>query len=172
MPGVKQNAWISSWVDFNPSMDNELRPLLSVGWNSLSIPSLQREWMTYFHNPVIWDVMTLMWYHYCQAHSAKCVSKIKSVLSIFQAIYGAVCIQLTHFCYADCENTCTLSYYHHQIGRMTPLPLFRVRSWNNGMCCMSLSYHHHQIGRMTHFPLFRVRSWNNGMCCVSNICSY
>ena len=58
---------------------------------------------------------------------------------IFHAIYGAVCIQLTHLSYDDCVNTCTLSYHHHQIGSMTQLPLalFRVRSWNNGMCCMS-----------------------------------
>ena len=32
----------------------------------------------------------------------------------------------------------TLSYYHHQIGSMNYYPLFRVRSWNNGMRCMSL----------------------------------
>ena len=40
--------------------------------------------------------------------SIECVSKIRLVLSIiFHAIYGAVCIQLTHFSYDDCENTCT-----------------------------------------------------------------
>ena len=31
-----------------------------------------------------------------------------------------------------------LSYYHHQIGSMNSYPLFRVRSWNNCMCCMSI----------------------------------
>ena len=31
----------------------------------------------------------------------------------------------------------TLSYYHHQTGSMNHLPLFRVRSWNNGNRCMS-----------------------------------
>ena len=31
-----------------------------------------------------------------------------------------------------------LSYYHHQIGSMNYYPLFRVRSWNNGMRWMSL----------------------------------
>ena len=31
----------------------------------------------------------------------------------------------------------TLSYYHHQIESMNHWPLFRVRSWNNGMRCMS-----------------------------------
>ena len=31
----------------------------------------------------------------------------------------------------------TLSYYHHQIGSMNYYPLFRARSWNNVMRCMS-----------------------------------
>ena len=35
------------------------------------------------------------------------------------------------------ENIYTLSYYQHQIGSMNYYPLFRVRSWNNGVRCMS-----------------------------------
>ena len=35
----------------------------------------------------------------------------------------------------------TSSYYHHQIGSMTHLRLFKFRSWNNGMRYMS-SYVH------------------------------
>ena len=60
-----------------------------------------------------------------------CVSKIKSMLLIIcHSIYGAVHIQLTHFSYDDCKNTCTLFYRHHQIGSMTHLPLFRVmKQW-------------------------------------------
>ena len=30
-----------------------------------------------------------------------------------------------------------------------------------------ISYNHLQIGSMTHLPLFRVRSWKNGMRCTS-----
>ena len=71
----------------------------------------------------------------------KCGSKVKLILlTIYHAIHGAVHIlhiQLIHFLYDDLENTCTLIYYHHQIGSMTHLPLFRVQSWINGMCCMS-----------------------------------
>ena len=53
----------------------------------------------------------------CQVHSVKCVSKIKSILSvIFHAMCSAVCSQLTHLSCDNCENTCTLSYHHHQIG--------------------------------------------------------
>ena len=36
------------------------------------------------------------------------------------------------------ERIYTLSYYHHQIGSMNYYPMFEVRSWNNGMRCMSL----------------------------------
>ena len=36
------------------------------------------------------------------------------------------------------ERIYTLSYYHHQIGSMNYYPLFRVRSWNSGIRCMSL----------------------------------
>ena len=32
------------------------------------------------------------------------------------------------------------SYYHHQIGSMNYYPLFRVRSWNNGLRCMSFHF--------------------------------
>ena len=44
-----------------------------------------------------------------------------------------MCIQLTNSSYDDCENMCTLSYYHHQIRSMTHLPLFRVRLWYNAI---------------------------------------
>ena len=37
----------------------------------------------------------------------------------------------------DWANIYTWSYYHHQIGSMNYYPLFRVRSWNNGVRCMS-----------------------------------
>ena len=67
----------------------------------------------------------------------------------------AECIQLTQLTYDDCENMCTLSFYHHQIRSITHLPLLRVMSWNNGMCCMSFyilmihftedTYHIHPI---------------------------
>ena len=33
--------------------------------------------------------------------------------------------------------------------------------------CLILSYYHHQIGIMNHYPLFRIRSWNSGVRCMS-----
>ena len=35
------------------------------------------------------------------------------------------------------------------------------------LCIYTLSYYHYQIGSMNYYPLFRVRSWNNGVRCVS-----
>ena len=52
------------------------------------------------------------------------------------AIYGAVCIQITHFSYD--ENICTWSHYHYQIGgKYDPFVISRDRSWNTGMNSMS-----------------------------------
>ena len=66
------------------------------------------------------------------------VCKIKHILSVIQyTICGAVCFQITHFPCDDWENIYTWPYYHHRIGRMNYYPLFRVRSWNNGVHCMS-----------------------------------
>ena len=67
------------------------------------------------------------------------VCKIKHIISVIHyTICGAVSFQFTHLsCDDDCENIYTLSYYHHQIGSMNYYPLFRVRSWNNGVRCMS-----------------------------------
>ena len=70
------------------------------------------------------------------------VSKIKSILSIIFMQYLGLCVfSLPITLYDDCENTCTLSCYHHQIGSMTPLPLSRVRTLNNGMRCMPFLYY-------------------------------
>ena len=66
------------------------------------------------------------------------VINIKHILSVIHyTIFGAVCFQFTHFSCDDWEHIYTLSYYHPQIGSMNYYPLFRVRSWNNGVRCMS-----------------------------------
>ena len=35
------------------------------------------------------------------------------------------------------------------------------------VCIYTSSYYHHPIGSMNYYSLFRVRSWNNGMRCMS-----
>ena len=89
-------------------------------------------------------------YHHCANLSEgidliKCLSdifcrvcKIKHILSVIHyTICGAVCFQFNHFSCDDRDNIYTLSYYHHQIRSMNYYPLFRVRSWNNRVRCMS-----------------------------------
>ena len=61
---------------------------------------------------------------------------IFSQLSIIQ--YMGLCVFSLPISLVMIEMIYTLSYHHHQIGRMNYYPLFRVRSWNNGMRLMSL----------------------------------
>ena len=61
---------------------------------------------------------------------------IFSQLSIIQDM--RLCVFSLPISLVMIEIIYTLSYYHHQIGSMYYYPLFRVRSWNNGMRCMSL----------------------------------
>ena len=85
-------------------------------------------------------------YHHCANLSEyveliKCLSdifcrvcKIRHILSVIHyTICGAVCFQFIRFPCDDWENIYALSYYHHQIRSMNYYPLFRVRSWNNGV---------------------------------------
>ena len=91
---------------------------------------------------------TLNLWNACQIYFVECVSKVEHILSVIHyTICGAACFQFTHFPCDDWENISiyiyiyinTLSYYHHhQIRSMNYHPLFKVRSWNNGMRCMSL----------------------------------
>ena len=62
---------------------------------------------------ITWFILRYCTYKMSVRYILSSVSKIKSIHSvIFHAIYGAVCIQLTHLSYDDCENTNTLSYIH------------------------------------------------------------
>ena len=84
-----------------------------------------------------------VWRHWISKMPVRYIlSSVRVRLSIFSpvihyTIYGAVCFQFTNFSYDDWDNRYTLSYYHHQMGSMNYYPLFRVRSWNNCVRCMS-----------------------------------
>ena len=93
-----------------------------------------------YHETLYWSISI-----YVLHHVVECVRwSIFSQLSIIQ--YAGLCVfQFTHFSCDDWGNICTLFYYHHQIGSMNYYLLFRVRSWNNGVRCMSLYI------RMQHF---------------------
>ena len=68
----------------------------------------------------------------------ECVSKIKSVLSIiYHAIYGAVRLSISLMMIV---RICVLYLIIKIKSEVWPhLPLFRVRSWNNGMRCMTFN---------------------------------
>ena len=70
-------------------------------------------------------------------------------------------IQLTYFSYDDCQNACTLSYYYHHV--RIQLTHFSYDDHDCENTRNLSYYYRHQIGNMTHLPLFRVRSLNNGM---------
>ena len=71
-------------------------------------------------------------------------------------VLSSVCLRLSQFHH--------LSFMHHLGLCIFSLPISLVMSV---IICVFLSCYHHQIGIMNHQPLFRVRSWNNGMCYMS-----
>ena len=99
-------------------------------------------WIWYYKYVVVnWAMkikLHVLCMYACQIYFVECVSKIKHILSaIHWTICGALWFQFTQLPCDNWENIYTLSYYHHQIGSMNYYPLFRVMSWNNGLCCMS-----------------------------------
>ena len=75
----------------------------------------------------------------CQIYFVECVSKIKHILSLIHyTICGAVCFQFTHFSCDDWDNIyilCLIIIIKSEVWTITHF--FRVRSWNNGVRCMS-----------------------------------
>ena len=70
--------------------------------------------------------------------SSICVRlSIFSQLSIIQ--YMGLCLFSLLISLVIFERIYTLSYCHRQNGSMNYYPLFKVRSWNNGMRCLSLN---------------------------------
>ena len=123
--------------------------LCSLWWVQISwsvLPCRSYSFVCTVHHLIIIIVQnylkTLNLLNACQIYFVECVSKIKHILSvthytIHYTICGALCFQFTHSPCDDWETIYTLSYYHHQIGSMNYYQLFRVRSWNNGVRCMS-----------------------------------
>ena len=75
---------------------------------------------------------------YLKTLNLKNVRHILSVffqLTIIQFIW--LCVFRLPISLVMIERIYILSYYHHQIGSMNYHPLFRFRSWNNDMRCMS-----------------------------------
>ena len=79
-----------------------------------------------------------------------------------------MCFQLTHFPCDDWENLHSVSY-HHQIGSVNYYPLFRARSWNNGMRCMSL-YSYGNIGHIYVTSRYSTRIFYRGVSDFATDC--
>ena len=74
----------------------------------------------------------------CQIYFVECVSKIKHILSVIHyTLCGAVCFQFTHFPCDNWDNIYNLVIIIIKSKVWTYYPLFRVRSWNNCVRCMS-----------------------------------
>ena len=78
-------------------------------------------------------------------------------LMMTERIYTSIQFQFkTVYCQVNTTNTCSTLPTNNSFSRQWGLDT-----------CWCLSYYHHQIGNMNYNPLFRVRSWNNGMRCMS-----
>ena len=73
----------------------------------------------------------------CQIYFVECVSKIKHIFSVIHYVVYGLCVFSLPIFLLLIEKIYNLSY-RHQIGSMNYYPSFWIRSWNNGMRCMSL----------------------------------
>ena len=118
-------------VQFMMSSNSRMRSGLQIVYFCLCITS-------YHHHCAIF-----FWRHWTFTMPVRYIlSSVWVRLSIFSQLsiiqYMWLCDFSLPISLVITERINTLSYYHHQIGSMNYHPLYRVRSWNNGMCCMCL----------------------------------
>ena len=75
----------------------------------------------------------------CQVYSIESLCKIKYILSsqLSYMLYMGLCVFSLSISPLMTLNIFTSSCYQYEIGNMNHYPLFRARSWNNGLRCMS-----------------------------------
>ena len=120
------------------------------GWSSRSGESclLRQRWWSRISIIFMMNILSpimCMYSHLIYTHKMPARYISSSVwmrLSIFSQLSITQCMGLCVFSLpislVMIERIHTLSYYHRQIGSMNYYPLLRVRSWNDGMRCMSL----------------------------------
>ena len=84
----------------------------------------------------------LIWRHWTYKMPVRCIlSSVWVRLSMFSSLsiikYVGLCVFSLPISLVMIGRVYTLSYNHHQIGIMNYYPLFRARTWNNGVRCMS-----------------------------------
>ena len=92
---------------------------------------------------LISSLCKLIWRHWIYKMPVRYIlSSVWVRLSIFCQLsimqYIGLCVFSLPISLMMIERIYTLSHYHHQIGSMIYYPLFRVRTWNNGMRCIFL----------------------------------
>ena len=99
----------------------------------------------FVHNTIsLSSLCKLIWRHWTYKMPVRYIlSSVWVRLSIFSQLsiiqYMGLCVfSLPISLTVMIEMIYTLYYYHHQIGSMNYYPLFRARSWNNGMRCVSI----------------------------------
>ena len=97
----------------------------------------------FVHNTIsLSSLCKLIWRHWTYKMPVRYIFRVWVRLSIFSQLsiiqYMGLCVFCLPISLVMIEMIYTLSYYHHQIGSMNYYPLFRARSWNNGMRCMSI----------------------------------
>ena len=98
----------------------------------------------FVHNTIsLSSLCKLIWRHWTYKMPVRYIlSGVWVRLSIFSQLsiiqYMGLCVFSLPISLVMIKMIYTLSYYHHQIGSMNYHPLSRVRSWNNGMRCMSI----------------------------------
>ena len=92
---------------------------------------------SHYHN-----CANFIWRHWtCKMPVRYNLSSVWVRLSIFSQLsiiqYVGLCIFSLFISFVMIERIYIYYYHHHQIGSMDYYPLFRVKSWNNGLRCMS-----------------------------------
>ena len=128
IPG-KPGFWFHFIVQFMMSANIRIRFGLQIVFICLYITPSH-----YHHCANLSDDIELIYRYFLSSMWVRL--NIFSQLSIIQ--YMGLCVFSLPISLVMVERIYTLSYYHHQIGSMNYYPLFRVRSWNNGMPCMTL----------------------------------
>ena len=125
----------------------QLKGQINLCVNKRAFTTPECPWIVYSSGEFIFAILSslckLIWRHWTYKMPVRYTLSsvwvrlsICSQLSIIQ--YMGLCVFSLLISIVMIERIYTSSYYHHQIGSMNYYPLFRVRSWNNGMCCMSL----------------------------------
>ena len=88
-------------------------------------------------------------------------ARLSMFSQLFIIQYMGLCVFSLPISLVMIERIYKLSYSHHRIGSVNYYPLLRVRSWNNGMRCMSLYSYSKKLATQC----FKYLLWRYGYFC-------